>query len=248
MQPITAETILQKFNLFNSWKFDVITSYPMRFPPSSNKWESFQKPWPSQSLWNTGRFSIHIGELSQIVRSPTFASEMAATSEKCNSAQVDRTSQTKGLLILNNGMSSLCRFQEKINFPPCIFKLSSNKYFHFPLFVGSRYFLIKEALTLGRTRKDIPHTTTRGGGRGWNPSPEFLISCSISKRFYLRWKGFDLLNKIGYILWVVALLEACEVTIHGRHIGRHLGFYQEIEIRLKPREMVTFCALHENNP
>ena len=169
-----------------------------------------------------------------------------------NSAQVDRTSQTKGLLILNNGMSSLCRFQEKINFPPCIFKLSSNKYFHFPLFVGSRYFLIKEALTLGRTRKDIPHTTTRGGGggggRGWNPSREFLISCSISKRFYLRWKAFDLLNKIGYILWVVALLEACEVTNHGRYLGRHLGFYQEIEIRLKPREMVTFCALHENNP
>ena len=51
----------------------------------------------------------------------------------------------------------------------------------------------------------------------------------------------DLLNKMKYILWVVALLEACDVTSN----GRHLGFYQELEIRLKPREMVIFCALHE---
>ena len=48
-----------------------------------------------------------------------------------------------------------------------------------------------------------------------------------------------------YILWVVALLEACDVTKNGRHLGCHLGFYQELEIRLKPREMVIFCALHE---
>ena len=47
------------------------------------------------------------------------------------------------------------------------------------------------------------------------------------------------------ILGVVALLEACDVTNNGRHLGRHLGFYQELEIRLKPREMVIFCALHE---
>ena len=41
-----------------------------------------------------------------------------------------------------------------------------------------------------------------------------------------------------YILWVVALLEACDVINN----GRHLGFYQELEIRKKPREMVIFCA------
>ena len=48
---------------------------------------------------------------------------------------------------------------------------------------------------------------------------------------------------MGYISWVVALLEACDVTDN----GRRLGFYQEFEIRLKAREMVTviFCALHE---
>ena len=32
-----------------------------------------------------------------------------------------------------------------------------------------------------------------------------------------------------YILWVVALLEACDVTNNGRYLGRHLGFYQELE-------------------
>ena len=48
-----------------------------------------------------------------------------------------------------------------------------------------------------------------------------------------------------YILWVVALLEACDVTNNGRHLGRHLGFYQELEIRLEPREMGIFCAWDE---
>ena len=68
------------------------------------------------------------------------------------------------------------------------------------------------------------------------PLPEFLICCSISKRFHLWWKAFDLLYKMRYILCVVALLEACDVTNN----GRHLGFYQELEIRLKPREMEIF--------
>ena len=43
-----------------------------------------------------------------------------------------------------------------------------------------------------------------------------------------------------YILWVVALLEACDVSNN----GHHLGFYQELEIRLKRREMVSFCAFY----
>ena len=37
-----------------------------------------------------------------------------------------------------------------------------------------------------------------------------------------------------YILGVVVLLEACDVT----NSGRYFGFYQELEIRLKPREML----------
>ena len=45
----------------------------------------------------------------------------------------------------------------------------------------------------------------------------------MSKQFFLQWKAFDPLNKMRYILWVVALLEACEVSNN----GRHLGFYQK---------------------
>ena len=45
---------------------------------------------------------------------------------------------------------------------------------------------------------------------------------------------------------MMAVLEACDVTNNGRHLGRHIGFYQEFEFRLKQREMVFFfCALHE---
>ena len=37
---------------------------------------------------------------------------------------------------------------------------------------------------------------------------------------------------------MVALLEACYVTNNGHHLYRHLGYYKELEIRLKQREMV----------
>ena len=43
-----------------------------------------------------------------------------------------------------------------------------------------------------------------------------------------------------YISWVVALLEACDVINN----GRHLGFCQELEIRIKPQEMVKISSLH----
>ena len=36
-----------------------------------------------------------------------------------------------------------------------------------------------------------------------------------------------------YILWVLALLEACDVTNNGPHLGRILAFYQELGTRLK---------------
>ena len=39
-------------------------------------------------------------------------------------------------------------------------------------------------------------------------------------------EDFDLLNKMRYILWVLALREACDVTKNGRHLGHHLGFYR----------------------
>ena len=91
-------------------------------------------------------------------------------------------------------------------------------------------FTVVEMLTLGRTSKFIPPPWYKWGlGGGWNPSLEFLICCSILKRrFYLWWKAFDLLNKMRYTLGVVAQLEACDVTNNGRHLGCHLGFYQEL--------------------
>ena len=48
----------------------------------------------------------------------------------------------------------------------------------------------------------------------------------------LQWKAIDLLNKMRYILGVVRLQEACDVTNNGHQVGRHLEFYQEVEIRL----------------
>ena len=60
---------------------------------------------------------------------------------------------------------------------------------------------------------------------------------------YLKWKAFDLLNKMRYILWVVEVLEEYDVTNN----GRHLGFYRELEIRFKPREMVIFVLYMINN-
>ena len=96
-------------------------------------------------------------------------------------------------------------------------------------------------LTFGRTPKFI--TPPWYGGGGWMEPPlVFLLCCSISKRFYLQWKAFDLLYKMRNILWVMGLLEACDVTNNCLNLKRHLGFYQELEIRLKPREMVVFCA------
>ena len=46
-------------------------------------------------------------------------------------------------------------------------------------------------------------------------------------------------NKMRYILRVVALLEAHRVTNN----DRHLGLYQELEIRLKPQETDIFLVL-----
>ena len=40
-----------------------------------------------------------------------------------------------------------------------------------------------------------------------------------------------------HVLWVAALMEACDVTKRGRHLGHHLGFYQELKKRSKRREL-----------
>ena len=94
------------------------------------------------------------------------------------------------------------------------------------------------------TNKEIHTPTVVEGERGlMEPLPGVFNMLQHIETILLLVESLchDLLNKMKYILWVVALLEACDVTNN----GRHLGFYQELEIRLKPREMVIFCALHE---
>ena len=49
-----------------------------------------------------------------------------------------------------------------------------------------------------------------------------------------------------YILLVMALLKACDVINNSRHLVHHLGFYQELEISLRLREIVI-CALYMKN-
>ena len=44
-----------------------------------------------------------------------------------------------------------------------------------------------------------------------------------------------------YILLVVALLEVCDVTKHGRHLRSHLGFYQKLNAG-KNSKNKQFCA------
>ena len=46
-----------------------------------------------------------------------------------------------------------------------------------------------------------------------------------------------------YILGVMALLKAFDVT----NKGSHLGFYQEVEFGSKPREMVISVLYMKNN-
>ena len=87
----------------------------------------------------------------------------------------------------------------------------------------AKSFLNDYYLTPGRTGKWQIHTPTEAQGEGggevvMEPLPRVLICC-------LQWKAFDLLNKMRYILWVVALLEACDVINN----VLHLGFYQKFK-------------------
>ena len=70
-----------------------------------------------------------------------------------------------------------------------------------------------------------------GGGEGVDgaPPPSFIFVAVMI--LPLVETGFDLPSKMKYILWVVALLEGCDVAKHGRHVGRHLEFCPELEIR-----------------
>ena len=70
--------------------------------------------------------------------------------------------------------------------------------------------------------KSCHHRSTRGGGKvggggGWvfmEPLPRVRVvdMLGISKIVYFQWKAFDLPYKMRYILSVVTLLEAFDVT------------------------------------
>ena len=53
-----------------------------------------------------------------------------------------------------------------------------------------------------------------------------------------------MLYKLRYILWVAALLEACDVIQDGPHVGRHLGFYRKSDIVRKRYKFEFFYAGH----
>ena len=82
------------------------------------------------------------------------------------------------------------------------------------------------------------HTPTVVQGGWMEPPPpppgEFLTCCSISKRFYLQRKAFNSGTAGG---------GGCDVINNGRYFGRHLGFYQELQIRIKKQEMAIFLCL-----
>ena len=79
-----------------------------------------------------------------------------------------------------------------------------------------------------------PTVVQWGGAGGWMDPPRVFLYVAGFRSDCT----FSFLYKMRYILLVVALLGNCDVTNN----GRHLGFYQELESRLKPRQMVIFCA------
>ena len=75
------------------------------------------------------------------------------------------------------------------------------------------------------------HTPTVVQGRGWlTPPPLWVFDTlqyfeTILPSVESLWSS---LYKTRYILLVVALLEVCDVTKHGRHLGSYFIFYQKL--------------------
>ena len=114
-------------------------------------------------------------------------------------------------------VSSMRKGNEENSIRTCIFQLTSfMKTINF-----SRFPHIRQPWD-GRTRKVIPPPWYKGG-EGWfvdsppPPRPSFWYVAVFPNVFALD----DLLDKMRYILWLVALLEACDVTKR-RHLGRYL--------------------------
>ena len=82
-------------------------------------------------------------------------------------------------------------------------------------------------LTLGRTRKFIPPPCYKG--EGIELPPRVFDMLQYFETILPSVEMFDFLN----------MMRQDDVT----NDGRHVGFYQELEIRLKTREMVIFLCL-----
>ena len=87
-------------------------------------------------------------------------------------------------------------------------------------------------LSTTHVRKMVYSHRGTGGGEGWMDPP----------RVFNMLQYFETILPSVETLWsslqdevYLALLGACDVANKGRHLGRHLGFYQELNIRLKPR-------------
>ena len=94
--------------------------------------------------------------------------------------------------------------------------------------------------------QQTPHCGT--GGNGTSPPQSFWCVAVFWNDFTFSGKPLIFLTRWGIFLGVVALLESCDVTNNGRHLGCHLGFYQALEITQVNTCTVrngNFCALHE---
>ena len=75
--------------------------------------------------------------------------------------------------------------------------------------------------------KLYPHRGTRGVD--WLPPPWVFDTLQYFETILTSVESlWSSLYKMTYILLVVALLEVCDVTKNGRHLGSHLGFYQKL--------------------
>jgi len=72
-------------------------------------------------------------------------------------------------------------------------------------------------LTLGHTRTVISPPCTRGGG-GVEPLPRVFDMLQYFETILPSVESFDLVDKLRYILWVLAPLEVFDVTKHGCHL------------------------------
>ena len=74
-----------------------------------------------------------------------------------------------------------------------------------------------------------------------------MIICSISKRFCLQWKAFDLLNKMRFIFngWWRCWRPMTSPTMVAI-LAAILDLYDELEIMLNPREMAIFVLYRKN--